>query len=225
MRSSRSSWIGALALVVVAGAAASAHRRDEYLQAARLAIDPGRVEIELDLTPGIAVAERVLKEIDRDGDQSISPREGQAYAARVLEALTLEIDGAALGVALAGSAFPTVDAMVKGEGAVRITAAASMPRLRAGTHQVRYYNAHRPDIGVYLANALVPVSSRVVIAAQRRDVAQRELTIDYTLQADAATRLRGGLSVAVTGALIWLSTRRWRRRRETSAKEVEPWRV
>ena len=44
----------ALALTIAGGAGVSAHRRDEYLQAARLAIDPGRVQLELDLTPGIA---------------------------------------------------------------------------------------------------------------------------------------------------------------------------
>ena len=47
--------------MILAGVAVvSAHRRDEYLQAARLALDPGRVQIELDLTPGIAVADAIL---------------------------------------------------------------------------------------------------------------------------------------------------------------------
>jgi hypothetical protein len=45
---------------LIAGTAstASAHRRDEYLQAARIAVGPDRVRIELDLTPGMAVADR-----------------------------------------------------------------------------------------------------------------------------------------------------------------------
>ena len=43
----------------MSGSWTSAHRRDEYLQAACLAIDPDRVELALDLTAGIAVAEVV----------------------------------------------------------------------------------------------------------------------------------------------------------------------
>jgi hypothetical protein len=35
---------------------------------------------------------------------------------------------------------------------------------------------------VYLANALVPRSDRIVITAQRRDTTQRDLTIDYVLR-------------------------------------------
>src|SRR5580765_8182089 len=58
----------ALAAAVTLGTAASAHRRDEYLQAARLAVEPGRVDLELDLTPGIEVAEAIIADIDGDRD-------------------------------------------------------------------------------------------------------------------------------------------------------------
>jgi hypothetical protein len=46
------------AIVLAAGAGLSAHRHDEYLQAARIAIDPDGVRLELSLTPGIAVSTR-----------------------------------------------------------------------------------------------------------------------------------------------------------------------
>ena len=76
VRKSRSrsvaSGVLGLALVLAGGVALSAHRTDEYLQAARLAIDPARVQIELDLTPGIAMAETILADIDRDRDGSLS---------------------------------------------------------------------------------------------------------------------------------------------------------
>ena len=71
----------------------SAHRRDEYLQAARLAIDPDRVQLELDLTPGIALAEAIIADIDRNRDGSLSQDEQRAYGSLVLSALTLEVDG------------------------------------------------------------------------------------------------------------------------------------
>ena len=78
-----------LALAITGGAELWAHRTDEYLQAARLAIEPAGVQIELDLTPGIALAQTILADIDRDRDGSLSADEQRAYAALVLSALTL----------------------------------------------------------------------------------------------------------------------------------------
>jgi len=203
-------------IMIPMGSSPSAHRRDEYLQAARLAIDPGRVQIALDLTPGIAVAERVLAEIDLDRDKSISDGEAQAYCARLLSDVTLDLDGAPVALELTGRSFPGADAMLNGEGTLRLQAVATIPRLSAGLHRLRYRNSHRSDIGVYLVNALVPSSDRVAVASQRRDVDQRDVTIEYELRADSATRLRGGLAVAFAGALLWLTAWWWRRGREAS---------
>jgi hypothetical protein len=191
----------------------SAHRRDEYLQAARLAIDPDRLHLELDLTPGIAVAERVLSEIDLDSNRSISAAEAQAYSQRVLSDVTFDVDGTRIRVELANSDFPAIDAMLNGDGTARIRAVAQMPPLADGRHHLRYRNSYRADIGVYLANALVPASDRVTVEAQSRDVDQRDLVVDYVLRGDPATRTRSGLSVGLTGALILLANVWWRRLR------------
>ena len=201
----------------MSGVSTSAHRRDEYLQAARLAIDPDRVQIALDLTPGIAVAEGILTEIDRDANRAISAAEARAYSERVLSAIALDVDGMPLRVELVDSAFPTIDTVGRGEGTAHIQAVAPMPPLVDGLHHLRYRNTYRADIGVYLANALVPASDRVTVAAQRRDVDQRELIIDYTLRADPATRTRRGLSLGVCGALILIANVWWRRSRQPQA--------
>ena len=211
--SSRSSAIVATVLLVLAaGAAASAHRQDEYLQAARLAIDPDRVQIALDLTPGIAVADRVLAEIDADADQSISPDEARAYASRVLSALAFDVDGVPLCAELVDSAVPPADAVRRGEGTTRVQAVARLPPLADGRHQLRYRNSYRPDISVYLANTLVPASDRVTVAAQRRDVDQRDLLVDYNLRGDRAAHVRRALPVGFTGALALAAHLWWRRR-------------
>jgi hypothetical protein len=211
----RSSSIGALTLclVVVAGRSTSAHRLDEYLQAARLSIDPGQVQITLDLTPGTAVAERVLAEIDLDRNTSISPSETQTYAARLLSAVTLELDGEPLHVKLVSCDLPAIDVWLKGEGTMRIHAVAPAPYGSDGIHELQYRNGHRQDISVYLANALVPASPRVTVNAQRRDTDQRRLIIDYTVRPDAATRISTGTIVGVTGTLLWLTTVSCRRSR------------
>jgi hypothetical protein len=83
---------------VIVGTSASAHRLDEYLQAARIEIGAGRVELELALTPGIAIAGSIVADIDRDRDGSLSRQEQQAYATSVLSAIDLEADGRPLGV-------------------------------------------------------------------------------------------------------------------------------
>jgi hypothetical protein len=105
-------------MVIGGGAELSAHRLDEYLQAARLAIDPGRVQIELDLTPGIALAEAILADIDRNRDGSLSAEEQRAYGSLVLSALELEVDGTRLPVQLGASSFPEAAAVRRGEGTI-----------------------------------------------------------------------------------------------------------
>ena len=194
-------------MVIAGGSGLSAHRTDEYLQAARLAIDPGRVEIELDLTPGIALADAILADVDRNHDGSLSAEEQRAYGSLVVSALDLEIDGARLPLALAASSFPEPGAVRRGEGTIRLHPAATLPPLSAGAHQLSFRNRHHPARSVYLANALVPRSYRVVVTAQRRDADQTELTIDYVLSAAPAgpggAWLLGGLAVAaVLSALL-----------------------
>ena len=189
-----------LAVAITSGAELWAHRTDEYLQAARLAIEPAGVQIELDLTPGIALAQTILSDIDRDRDGSLSADEQRAYGALVLSALTLEIDGRPLRAQLGAISFPDTGAMKRGEGTIRLQSAAAMPRQSSGVHQLLFRNRHHPDRSVYLANALVPESRQIAVTSQRRDQDQTELTIDYLVRAaparPAAAWLVGGLAVA-----------------------------
>ena len=65
----------ALVMLAVSGRPAGAHQLDEYLQAARIAITANGIVVEMSLTPGVAVAARVLALIDRDGDGQLSAAE------------------------------------------------------------------------------------------------------------------------------------------------------
>jgi hypothetical protein len=179
----RSSAVAALAVALAAFAAThvSAHRLDEFLQAARIAIDPDHVQIELDLTPGIAVAPRVLDDLDRDRNHAITTDETRTYAARVLSELRVGIDGQLVALELGDASVAPVEELLRGEGAIRLHVRATMPRLRPGKHQLFYRNNHRADIGVYLANALAPSSDRVGVLQQRRDIDQQELIVEYAL--------------------------------------------
>jgi hypothetical protein len=186
--SSRSSRAGALGLAaaiafVAGGSPASAHRTDEYLQAARIAIDPGRVDIALDLTAGIAVAPSILADIDRNGDGSLSAAEQRSYARSVLAGLELEIDGRRWPLTLGAFTFPSPAIVKRGEGTIRLQFSATFPPVSAGSHRLFFRNLHHPRRSVYLANALVPESDRVSVSAQHRDKAQVELTIEYLIRA------------------------------------------
>src|SRR4029453_1912380 len=74
----------ALLILVIGATSLSAHRRDELLQAARIGIAAGRIELELSLTPGIAIADDVIGAIDRDHDGVLSPEEQRNYTKEVL---------------------------------------------------------------------------------------------------------------------------------------------
>ena len=189
-----------LVLVVAGAVHLSAHRRDEYLQAARVDIQPGRVEIELDMTPGIALADAILADIDRNRDGSLSVSERRAYGDVVLGALELDVDGTRLKLEPAVTTFPQLDEVRRGEGIIRLRSAATLPPLATGAHHVSFRNTHQRSRSVYLANALAPRSYQVTVTGQRRDADQTELTIDYVLQAGPAGSttvwLLGGLAAA-----------------------------
>lgn len=171
----------AILIMLAAADAVSAHRRDEYLQAARIAVEPEEVRVDLELTPGIEVADTVLADIDHDGDAALSGNEMDEYAARLATGLTLEVDGQALRVDMEEVTFPDITALRRGEGTIQLRVRARLPALSTGRHQLRFRSEERHDISVYLANALVPESPRVAIAGQRRTPSQSELTIDFTL--------------------------------------------
>jgi hypothetical protein len=206
MRASRCTPTVLVAIMVgVVTGGVSAHRRDELLQATRIAIEPERVELELDLTPGIAIADAFIADIDRDRDGAFSAVEQREYARKVLAALALGVDDQPLHTEHVASSFAELDAFRRGEGTIRVQAAARLPRLSDGEHQLTFRNAHRREVSVYLANALVPESERIAITAQRRDTEQRDLTIEYLMRgSDGVARpsAAGGLALIVLLTLV-----------------------
>lgn len=188
---------GWLALAVPA----SAHRLDEYLQATRLSIDTTRVDVEMDLTAGVALASKVFAWIDANRDGEISSVEGEAYAREVLGSCVLKVDGIAVPLTLVASRFPEFREMSLGEGTIRLRVTAKVPAAPEGHRQISFLNMHRAEVSVYLVNALVPENPRVQIADQRRDAAQHGLTLDYTVtgegRSDRTAALLIGLAMAV----------------------------
>ena len=173
-----------LAATLLVATTASAHRLDEYLQLARLDVEPDHVDLELDLTPGVAVASGIVGDIDSDRDGVFSPAERTAYAARVLDGIVLHVDGQPLHAQLASAVFPEADALRHGEGTIQLRSRLTVPPVSRGRHAVFFRNLFHRDGSVYAANALVPDSDRVRITAQQRDGDQREITIVYLIRDD-----------------------------------------
>jgi len=191
----------ALALTLLATADVFAHRTEDYLQAARIGVEPDRIQITLDLTPGTAVAESFLAAIDRDGDGSLSAAEQREYARQMVSAWQLDLDGRSLPTRVRASSFPDAAAVRRGEGTIRLDVEATVPDLSPGSHRLLFRNAHLAGHSAYLANALVPESDRVAVTAQRRDRDQSELIIEYTMPGGSAAASLAGILSRLTAAL------------------------
>jgi hypothetical protein len=189
-------------LALAASTDVSAHRLDEYLQAARIDLRPASVSIDLDLTPGAAIADSLITAIDGDRNGLMSIDEQHAYAREIVGQLELRVDGAPLEPQLRSSAFPTLDALRLGEGTIRLRVNASHHALASGGHQLFFANGHLTRQSVYLANALVPATTLVAVTKQHRSADQRELTIDYSVGTTRTGVTSSGLLVGLVAAVL-----------------------
>jgi hypothetical protein len=212
--SRRTAFLLLAALSVASGVAVSAHRRDEYLHAARIAVEPGRVTLEMQLTPGIAVADGIIGDIDGDRDGVLSPFEQRAYAQLVLSRVALHVDEAQpLRLTLMDSRFPAVAAMRTGDASIALRVEAAMPPLTAGAHRLLFRNGNEGEGTVYLANALVPETDRVAVTGQQRRFDQSELIIAFEVRETVSGRRWAwfGLAGAVMLAVPLTTRTRFRR--------------
>ena len=157
-----------------------AHRDDEYLQATLVAIEPSSVRLQINLTPGVAVAEQVIAQIDRDRDGEISENEAAAYAESLQRDLTLRIDGQKFDLTLTASEFVPPEELRTGSAIIRMEFSASFGPLAAGPHRLTLENRHLTAMSVYLINAVQPRLSTVQIDRQERNDNQSVGEIEFT---------------------------------------------
>jgi hypothetical protein len=183
LRAGSAALLGLLAAwLPAAGTDVSAHRLDEYLHAARLAIDAAGVRLELSLTPGIAIADALVRDIDTNGDAVLSQAECRTYAQHVLSGLSLRIDDGAMPLQLAGSHFPAVATLRGGDAAIVLRMDARPPHLTAGAHRLSFRNGNATHGAVYLANALLPEDRRIAITGMQHAMDQSGLTIAFVVR-------------------------------------------
>ncbi len=197
--------LGAVVVLVCVSVNLRAHQLDEYLQAARLALSHGRVALELDLTPGVAVAPAIVGAIDSNADRMISPLEARAYASSVLSDVTITLDGRPVAIALESVEVPSGEELHRGTGTIQLRAAGTVDG--SGARLLRFLNNHRPDISVYLANALRSGEPAVHVVKQLRDPRQREIQIEYRVDSSGPARV-AWLLAGVGGLLALVAARR-----------------
>lgn len=205
----RRAFLGVTAILLAAPLSGSAHRLDEYLQAARVSLERTHVLLEMDLAPGASLADDIIAMIDRDADDRISPIEARAYAESVLKDVVVELDGRPVAMTLEHVEAASTGEMRHGMGAVQLRALGHVPsaaiwrRLR----QLRFQNNHHTAPSVYLVNALLPSDASVSVLSQTRDAKQREARIDYTISPQWAKYAYWPIVGLVVGGWWFMRTR------------------
>jgi hypothetical protein len=161
--------------------AASAHQLDEYLQATLVAIGPGEIRLQMNLTPGVAIAKLVTGLMDRDHDGVISTDEGTAYAGSLKRDLLVRLDDREARLDLVPSKFPAPADLLTGSEIVQLEFSIAPGALAAGSHRLRIENRHLGTISVYLVNAAMPKSDRIKVVAQTRNENQSTGEIEFSV--------------------------------------------
>lgn len=171
--------VAAASLVVLSsGTFAYGHRLDEYLQATTISLEKGRIQVDVHLTPGVAVFPSVMATIDTNHDGAISKTEERVYVQRVQADLSLLINGERLALRLISARFPGVEQMQEGLGDMQLDFAADVPDLGRERTLV-FENHHQSPIASYLVNCLVPGDPDIRIAGQNRNYEQSSYELEF----------------------------------------------
>lgn len=170
-----------LLTLLTLSSAAFAHRLNEYLVATTINLSGNKVQLEVRLTPGVAVAADVLKDIDRNNDHQLSPAEQQAYVTRLAHDLSFTLDGRSMLLQPVAFTFPTVEAIKLGIGDIIVEFEAAIFPTEPSSHHLEIKNTHEPTIAVYLVSCLLPVNAGIHVDHQTRNADQSDYQLDFTI--------------------------------------------
>lgn len=190
------------AILLSMGTHAAAHRLDEYLQATLISVEKNRIQMQVRLTPGVAVFPFVLAIIDTNADGVISESEQRVYAERLVRDLSVTVDGARLRPRLVSTKFPETGEMKEGRGEIQLEFVADLPR-NGPNRRLLFENHHQSRIAAYLVNCLVPHDPDIRLLAQNRNESQSLYQLDYV---QAGVRSDAFSFAWWSGARGWLGT-------------------
>jgi hypothetical protein len=196
-----------------------AHRLDEYLQATLVAIEPDDLRLQINLTPGVAIADQLLAQIDRDHDGVISAAEAAAYADSLKRDLIVRLDQRALELKLITCNVPAPTELRSGSGIIQMEFSLSPSELAAGTHRLTLENRHLPAMSVYLINAVQPRSGSIQITRQTRNDNQSTGEIEFTFHPPRDSFRAIGLVAALAFLLVGVVAGLWWTRKSKSCDD------
>ena len=181
-----------LLTLVLPARPASAHPLDVYLQASYLTVAASSVEVEIDLSPGVLLAPRLLAALDSDGDAQVSDLEARSYVEQVVRAAEVRVDDQALPLALTDVDVPPYLTIQAGYGTLKVFATAPAGvATAAGEHRLFFRNGFADDKAAYQVNAFVARGAPVVLEAQQRDPTQQQTTVAYRVDPAASAAASG----------------------------------
>jgi hypothetical protein len=196
-----------------------AHRLDEYLQSTLVAIEPGEIRLQINLTPGIAVAGQVLNLIDRNHDGIITTNESAAYAELVIHDLVVRLDGRNVELKLAALNFPDPAELRTGWGIIQMEYTVTPGTLAAGPHKLTMENRHLPAASVYLFNAEQSGFASIQITGQKRNENQSmgEIAFDFHPPRHFLATVGVVVSFAAMSVVLFAVARQTRRKQKAES--------
>lgn len=203
-----------LAALLALPSAGFAHRLDEYLQATLVDIEPGDVRLEINLTPGVAVAEQVLALIDSNYDGVISTNEATAYAELLKRDLAARLDQRDVELKLTALNFPEPAELRTGWGIIQVEYSVTPGALAAGPHRFTLENRHQPVASAYLFNASRPGSALIKIEGQKRNENQSTGEIAFEYRPPPIFSMTAGIGVSLAAMLVIFFASAWKARKK-----------
>ncbi len=167
------------AIMLASLPAAEAHRLDDLMQASFIEIKSGEIRIQLNLNPGVAVVDKVIWIMDRDGDGAISDAEEMEFSKVIKNQLKLSIDSQTLPLEILNMEFDDPADLRSGNGNIRIELAAHFTRLLPGVQRLRFENKNLSGMSAYLVNATMPKDPAIRISKQLRNENQSVCWISF----------------------------------------------
>jgi hypothetical protein len=158
---------------------AVAHRFDEYLQSTLIAVESDRINVDVHLTPGVAVTPTVIAAIDTNGDGAFSDAEQRAYAAKVIQEMYLSLNRIRLVPKIVTVGFPSVAVIKEGCGEIHLGLTVDLPP-SSPDRKLRLENNHQSGIAVYQVNSLVSRDPKIQLGKERRGYSQSVYELEYT---------------------------------------------
>lgn len=160
------------------------------------------------LIPGVLVAPSVISTIDTNRDGVFSKEETNAYAKRVLQDLSISIDGKRLKAQLDASTFPDASQLRDGLGEIAILYHVDLPPSNDASRHFILANHHLNFGSVYLVNVEVPQVPGLSIVGQRRNSQQSLYELDYlqsgSVGSSSSSRIRAFLERSQFSSLVRL---------------------